>query len=357
LTSHEVVVATIASTRTRTGLQVHAELDTASYPLGIAVTRQQLAGLPIETHARHGQWNYTIAPTGGQLAVTAAGSTHERTRARTEALQLLADERLTGMSRDELAALAHALAPAQDAQAAQRRFEQRGGQRRRAPGAGSTGLLSAADRVLVTVVYLRQICSQNVLSDLLGINTNSIGQAIAETRQLLNDHHHTIPATTLRFPTASALIEFVSSDQPEPPRSRVSDRLANPALTGLSRRELAAMTTRVRHVQDARNERHRYRRRGGERLPGARGGVFTQKITDDERVLATVLYQRKLCTQDTLADLFEVSRRTIGDVVREVGPILAQHGFSPPPAGTRFGTAVELLAALAGDEDLPTPPG
>jgi hypothetical protein len=148
----------------------------------------------------------------------------------------------------------------------------------------------------------------------------------------------------------------VSSDQPEPPRSSVSDRLANPALTGLSRPELAAMTRRVRHVQDARNERHRHRRRGGERLPGARGGVFTQKITDDERVLATVLYQRKLCTQDTLADLFEVSRRTIGDVVREVGPILAQHGFTPTPAGTRFGTAAALLAALA-DEDTPTPPG
>ena len=95
--------------------------------------------LPIEAHAQHGQWNYTIAPTGGQVAPV---DTHERTRARDAALHVLADERLTGMSRDELAALAQALAPAQDAQAAQRRFEQRGGQRRRAPGAGSTGLLS-----------------------------------------------------------------------------------------------------------------------------------------------------------------------------------------------------------------------
>lgn len=137
----------------------------------------------------------------------------------------------------------------------------------------------------------------------------------------------------------------------------MSNRLANPALTGLSRPELAAMTARVRHVQAARNERHRHRRRGGERLPGARGGVFTQKITDDERVLATVLYQRKLCTQDTLAELFQVSRRTIGDVVREVGPILTQHGFTPTPAGSRFPTAADILAALPRDEDTPTPPG
>jgi transposase len=354
LTSHEVVVATIAATRTRTGLRVHAELDTGAYPLGIAVTREQLRLLPIQAHARHGQWNYTIAPTGGQVAPI---DDQEPARARHAALHLLADPRLTGMSRDELATLAQALAPAQQAQAAQRRFEQRGGQRRRAPGAGSTGLLSAADRVLVTVVYLRQICSQNVLSELLGINANSIGQAIAETRQLLNDHHHAIPATTLRFPTASALTEFASSDQPEPPRSRVSNRLANPALTGLSRPELAAMTARVRHVQAARNERHRHRRRGGERLPGARGGVFTQKITDDERVLAAVLYQRKLCTQDTLAELFQVSRRTIGDIVREVGPILAQDGFTPTPAAARFPTAADILAALPRDEDTPTPPG
>jgi hypothetical protein len=332
---------------------VHAELDTGAYPLGIAVTSQQLESLPIHAHPRHGQWNYTIDPTGGQAAPL---DDQERTRVRAAALHTLADQRLTGMSRDELAALAQQLAPAQQAQAAQRCFEQRGGQRRRAPGAGSKGLLSGADRVLVTVVYLRQICSQNVLSDLLGINTNSIGAAIAETRQLLTEHHRTIAPTTLRFTTASVLTEFASSGQSEPQRSQVSNRLADPALTGLSRIELSAMTERVKHVQDARNERHRHRRRGGERLPGARGGVFQQKITDGERVLATVLYQRKLCTQDTLAELFEVSRRTIGDVVREVGPILNQDGFTPTPAATRFTTAAEILTALTANDDTPTPP-
>ena len=78
LTSHEVVVATIASTRTRTGLQVHAELDTGTYPLGIAVTRQQLAALPIEAHAQHGQWNYTIASSGGQVAPAGTAGAHPR---------------------------------------------------------------------------------------------------------------------------------------------------------------------------------------------------------------------------------------------------------------------------------------
>ena len=34
LTSHEVIVQTIAATTTRTGLRVHAELDTATYDTG-----------------------------------------------------------------------------------------------------------------------------------------------------------------------------------------------------------------------------------------------------------------------------------------------------------------------------------
>jgi hypothetical protein len=56
------------------------------------------------------------------------------------------------------------------------------------PGAGGRPLLGDADRVLITVVYLRQVCSQQVLSELLEVNPTSIGQAIAATRQLLEDH-------------------------------------------------------------------------------------------------------------------------------------------------------------------------
>jgi transposase len=347
LSSHEVVVATIASTRTRTGLRVHAELDTEHYPIGIAVTREQLRRLPIQAHADRGAWNYTILPTTGNSDdPPVALRTEDRVRAREQALALLADPRLTGMSTAELAALAALLAPAQAAQAAQRRYEQRGGQRRRAPGAGSHGLLSDADRVLVTVVYLRQICSQNVLSELAGVNANSIGRAIAETRQLLTEHRRPIEATTLRFTTAAALAEFLASSD-DKQRSRLPDLLADPGLTGMPRTELTALTERVGHIQNARNERHRHRRRGGERLPGARGGVFRQKITNPERVLATVLYQRKLCNQDTLADLFHVSRRTIGDVVREIAPILAQDGYTPTPATHRFATATALLDSIA----------
>src|SRR5262249_27565523 len=50
LTSHEVVVNSIAATRTRAGLRVAAELDTASYPVGNSISREQLAALPIRPH-------------------------------------------------------------------------------------------------------------------------------------------------------------------------------------------------------------------------------------------------------------------------------------------------------------------
>ena len=337
-----MVVATINATRTRRGLNVHAELDEQTYPLGIAVSKQELRQLPIQPHEHHGEWNYTIAPTGAEVAPTTAD---ERARDRTEALHLLADQRITGMSGQELAALAEKLAPAQRAQAAQRHFEQRGGPRRRARGAGSKRILTPADGVLITVVYQRQVCSQKVLGELLGLSDMTIGMVIAETRQLLGENGVQISPATLRFTTAAALRDYAASDQPLPERSRILQLLSHPDLTGIPPADLAAMTARVRKVLEARGERHRHRRRDGETLPGARGGVFTQKITPDERILVTILYLRKLCSQDTLAELFTVSRRTIGNVIREVGPTLAQDGYTPTPTDKRFPDAQRIINA------------
>ena len=51
LTSHEVVVQTIAATRTRGGLRVEAALDTGDYPTGVAISKERMAALPLERHA------------------------------------------------------------------------------------------------------------------------------------------------------------------------------------------------------------------------------------------------------------------------------------------------------------------
>ena len=66
LISHEVIVNLIAATTTTTGLQVHSDLDTGSYPTGVKVSDAELAQVNIERDAFHGEWNYTIFPTAKQ---------------------------------------------------------------------------------------------------------------------------------------------------------------------------------------------------------------------------------------------------------------------------------------------------
>jgi transposase len=344
LTTHEVVVSTISSTRTRTGLTVQAELDPGTYPTGIAVSRSEYEALPLRRHSMHGEWNYTIEPTAGQTLPPVG--VDERAAARARALHRLADPRLTGMARQELADLCSRLAPAQAAQTEQRCHEQRGGPRRRARGAGGTPLLSDAHKILITLVYQRQIASQRTLEELIGVNLNSIGEAIAQTRQILREAGVTVPTTRLRFATGADLIHFVDHTDDVPDRVRAADLLATPALTGMTREELNQLTTAAGVVIASRREKHRHSRRGGQRLPGARGGVFTEKINDAERVLATILFQRNIANREVLAELLDVSGRTISDNVREVGPILHSLGHHPDPIPQRHPNA-DAIRAIA----------
>ena len=66
LTSHEVIVETIAATTTNTGLTVHAELDRATYPTGVKIPDQEMKDLETKSiltrHDFHGEWNYTLHP-------------------------------------------------------------------------------------------------------------------------------------------------------------------------------------------------------------------------------------------------------------------------------------------------------
>ena len=67
LISHEVIVDLIAHTQTRTGLSVGAALDRNTYPLGVKVTRAQMATVHIERDDFHGEWNYIIRPSNQHL--------------------------------------------------------------------------------------------------------------------------------------------------------------------------------------------------------------------------------------------------------------------------------------------------
>ncbi len=66
LQSHEVIIETLNAVTTRTGLTVHAELDTNTYQRGIkipakGITALQDAGI-LTRHEFHGDWNYTMHP-------------------------------------------------------------------------------------------------------------------------------------------------------------------------------------------------------------------------------------------------------------------------------------------------------
>jgi hypothetical protein len=64
LTSYQVMIELIGATTTRTGLTVHAEADTGSYPRGIKISDAQMAAIApqLKPDKFHGEWNYTLKP-------------------------------------------------------------------------------------------------------------------------------------------------------------------------------------------------------------------------------------------------------------------------------------------------------
>jgi len=62
LISHEVIVNLIAGTTTETGLTVHSELDTDTYPPGVKVSDREVAEIDLRRDKFHGDWNYTLHP-------------------------------------------------------------------------------------------------------------------------------------------------------------------------------------------------------------------------------------------------------------------------------------------------------
>jgi len=62
LISHEAIIKLIGATTTQKGLRIRAQLDDSTYPLGVKVSDEELAGLSIQRADFHGEWNYMISP-------------------------------------------------------------------------------------------------------------------------------------------------------------------------------------------------------------------------------------------------------------------------------------------------------
>ncbi len=110
--------------------------------------------------------------------------------------------------------------------------------------------------------------------------------------------------------------------------------LSHPALTGMSRRHLDELIAELAGPQETQREQSRHRRRGTERRRAAGAGPRA-KLTNADRILATVLYLRRLCTQ-------------------AVRPLLEEHGHAITPATARFPAPADLITFLAAEDAEPT---
>jgi len=189
LTSHEVIVNTIAATTTRTGLRVRAELDTGAYDTGARVSDRQMEALPLTRHDWHGDWNYTLH---AQEYDQAAGVPDPFDQPSPD-LAWLCHPALTGLPAQDWDALTAALMKLHDQQRETSLHKRRGYRpRRTAPGTGRRPVLTLADRLLATVLHQRLALPQAAVATLFSVRPETINKRIRDIRQLLEQAGYTI---------------------------------------------------------------------------------------------------------------------------------------------------------------------
>jgi hypothetical protein len=196
LSSHEVIVNSIAATTTRTGLTVTAELDTDTYDTGVRISDQQMAALPLTRHEWHGDWNYTLRPAPFAHLPLAAPDPFDQPR---PDLAWLCHPTLTGLPAAEWDTLITTVTALHDHQREAELDKRRGHRPRKIrPGAGRRPTLTLADRLAATLLHHRFGLPQIALAILFGVRPETINRRIRDTQQLLDQAGHPIaPADQL----------------------------------------------------------------------------------------------------------------------------------------------------------------
>jgi transposase len=191
LTSHDVVINSIAATTTRTGLTVQARLDDGTYPTGVKVSSAQMAALPVSRHPFHGDWNYTLHPASRHAAAAALTPAGDQPGHREPALP-----ELTGLTSAEMDELIARLAALRQAQREERARSHPASDARHKPRSGRPPLFPFPDRVVATVLHLRLSLPDDTLAHLFGTSRTTIGRALTQTRHLLDQYGHRIEPVT-----------------------------------------------------------------------------------------------------------------------------------------------------------------
>ncbi len=181
LTSHDVIIDSIAATTTRTGLTVHAELDPGTYDTDIKVTDSDIDALPINRHRFHSDWNYTLQPR--PEVTTAVQDPRSTSLPCTQGCAgYPRSPELTGMPEPVLDELISQLSQPLEELRERARSQQRGGERLRARGAGGQDKLTTPARVLATALSLRKIGTRDLLAQLFNANGSTLTRAIHQVQ-------------------------------------------------------------------------------------------------------------------------------------------------------------------------------
>ncbi|EDY49941.1 Putative IS3 family ISVisp1-like transposase (plasmid) [Streptomyces clavuligerus] len=209
LTSHDVIVNSIAATTTRTGLTTRAELDTAFYATGVRISDGQLKALPLDVHDWHGEWNYTLRPEEHRRdGIPPIPPQHEPGPGRvwlTHTPPSPASRRSNGTCwspswRWPAQPSGKKTSPSGEA-ATDTKIPAAGLYTGRRPG------LTLVDRLLATILYQRFKLPQIVITPLFAVTPVTLNRAISQTRRLLHDIGHTIEPSSTHL---AILVELTS---------------------------------------------------------------------------------------------------------------------------------------------------
>jgi transposase len=218
LTSHDVIINTIAAVTTSTGLTVTAVMDGNPYPTGIQVSDEQMQDVEdraLTRHGFHGEWNYTLLPALRPAPEPRPEPAPPPAAAARAALapvvSALASPELTGLSRQDLAALAASLELPCAAAREQRLHLERGHSRRARTGPAAPFRYTLETQLLAAICHHRLGMPYPHIAALLGAHHSTIAEAGQAITSLLGSGHPALAPGPVRVRTPSDLRTYADT--------------------------------------------------------------------------------------------------------------------------------------------------
>jgi hypothetical protein len=231
LTSHDVIINTIAAVTTATGLTVTAVLDENPYPTGTQISDEQMTALEttaLTRHAFHGDWNYTFPPVPRPAPPeppAAPGPAAAARAAVAPVADALASPELTGLSRQDLTALAASLELSHAAAREQRLHLQRGHSRRARTGPAAAFKYPLHTQLLAAICHHRHGMPYTHIAALPGAHHTTIAQASQAVTTLPGTGHPALAPGPVRLRTPAGLRRYAATAgitiPGPPPRGRL----------------------------------------------------------------------------------------------------------------------------------------